>query len=844
MYKTLRIFIVLYLFFSSVLLFARTTNNYIYRVFIANQTEMDVLKEFEIEIVGTNFGRWVDIECSENSAWLIASRGLKIQFLHSVKTKGSDVQLMQGFHNYSETREFLFQIAENYPSITRLDSIGASLENRGIWALKISDFPDADEDEPCLLIEGCIHGNENHSLEVCLYFIQYLVENYQINPEVTYWIENREIWIVPLVNPDGHEIGWRWNADHIDLNRNFGYWWGFAASRYGEAPFSEPETQAIRDLALTIKPYGSLAFHTSGRVILYPWAYTSDPVAPDDQLFVETAKELVDSINTVDPNIQYSYRRSGTWYWHGGEHNDWMYSQYGMLSFTLELMTSQEAPPSDHENEVVLPALGVMLRRPDKAGLMGVIQDAETELPVNATFKIKEIFDTDQLVPRKSEPLFGRYIRFLAPGNYTFEVTAPGYLHEIRQLQVNQSDSMKLIDFQMIKGPDIKVDHSVINDDLSGSIVVNQILNRGEAADLIVFARNIGIHQAKNVYGILSTTSGHVSIAVDSVWFGDILPDQVVESEVNFHVEISPDVLPGQKCEFKIDFYDEDMNHWEEFFFQRIQGFFDNMEIEKRDQWTHGVFPDASNTQDDWQYGVPYGESNDPFSAHSLSFVWGNDLGSGSWNGRYQNNIHNYLEMRPLNLTGWNRVYLQFYRWLNVSSGDRAYVTVNNQAVWDNLYQSVSDNNWLLQTIDISAFAANRDSIVIRFALKSDDSGTNGGWTIDDVMVHEDVLLSVESKHESTFPETFYLIESYPNPFNSVTNIRFVLTKTAPIELAIFNVLGQRVKTIVTSKLPAGTYQYRWEGKNDSEIPVGTGLYVIKLKDDRHVLSSKVLLIR
>jgi len=107
-------------------------------------------------------------------------------------------------------------------------------------------------------------------------------------------VDNREIWILPIVNPDGHELNQRQSVTSIDLNRNFGYFWSFNASYYGPAAFSEPETQAIRRVVEAVKPYGSVAFHTSGRVILYPWAYTSWVLPPDSALFVETGTELVE----------------------------------------------------------------------------------------------------------------------------------------------------------------------------------------------------------------------------------------------------------------------------------------------------------------------------------------------------------------------------------------------------------------------------------------------------------------------------------------------------------------------------------------------------------------------
>ncbi|NOZ60445.1 MAG: DUF2817 domain-containing protein [Calditrichaeota bacterium] len=839
----LLVFVVIH-FCAAFSLFGQSRELQIYRVCVTDVQQIETLRQFNFAVAGTNFGRWVDLICSDAEAKLMQEKGLSVEKISSLQPQESEGAALDGFHNYAETREFLHQIARDYPAITRLDSLGASVQNRGLWALKISDNPDADEDEPCLLIEGCIHGNENHALEVCLYFIQYMVENYGVNPEVTHWVENREIWVVPLVNPDGHEAQRRYNANNVDLNRNFGYWWGFTASRYGSAPFSEPETQAIRDLALRIKPYGSLAFHTSGRVILYPWAYRSTPVAPDDALFQETARELVDSINVVDPSIQYDFRRSGTWYWHGGEHNDWMYSQYGMLSFTIELMTSQSAPPSEHENEVVLPAFRVMLRRPERAGITGKIVAAATGLPLSATFKIDEIFDAEQLVPRVSDSLTGRFIRFLPQGNFTFETHVPGYTKFVKPITIAANDTIRVLEVFLEKGADLALKNSMTYDSGEGSIFPNGILNRGEIAQLNLKIENIGSLASEQVLGTLTSESQDLTLIENDLSFGTVAAGEEKFATSPITVSVSDQALPGQKIPLELQLRDLAGNQWTLSFALRVQGFFDDMEKEGRDQWTHHTFGDSPNSHDDWQYGIPGGESGDPGFAHSPQFVWGNDLGSGSWNGAYQNNQHNYLQMRPLNCRGWQNVYLQFYRWLRINSGDEAYITVNGQIVWTNYRNEIKDRNWNFQLVDISSVAADLDSVVIQFCLQSNNSGASGGWTIDDVMVDEQILLLVKPNQVAVAPEKYQLLPNYPNPFHDVTQIHFSLSKPVLVDLAVFNVLGQSVKTIVSSKLPAGNYLFPWNGTDDRNHAVSTGVYLIQLKVGQQVFSNKIMHVR
>ena len=98
-----------------------------------------------------------------------------------------------------------------------------------------------------------------------------------------------------------------------------------------------------------------------------------------------------------------------------------------------------------------------------------------------------------------------------------------------------------------------------------------------------------------------------------------------------------------------------------------------------------------NKTQDDWQLGIPNGKVDDPSSAYSGDNCWANDLGGEGWNGEYKNNVDNYLQMRILNCSGWNNVYLQFYRWLNVLDGDHVYITVNDQIVWENYNIAITE---------------------------------------------------------------------------------------------------------------------------------------------------------
>ena len=263
------------------------------------------------------------------------------------------------YHNYAETVAALNTIHSDHPEITKTPQvIGYSYENREIYAIKISDNPDLDETEPEVLYTGLHHAREPITIEVLLYFINYLTDNYGTNNTVTNLVNERELWFVPIINPDGYVYNetyssrmWRKNRQDngdgtygVDLNRNYSYQWGYdnngsssntSDSDYrGTAAFSEPETQAIRDFCESHEFVLALNYHAYGNMFLYPWGY-EDSYTPDHNTMVAISVRMTNANN-------YDY---GTgWellYNTNGEADDWMYGEQGtkdkIYSFTPEV---------------------------------------------------------------------------------------------------------------------------------------------------------------------------------------------------------------------------------------------------------------------------------------------------------------------------------------------------------------------------------------------------------------------------------------------------------------------------------------------------------------------------
>ncbi|NIO49933.1 MAG: hypothetical protein GTN73_10960 [Candidatus Aminicenantes bacterium] len=284
--------------------------------------------------------------------------------------KQREVSLQEGlngrYHSYAELERDLLALQDSYSHIARVIDLGDSLEGRNIYALKISDNVYQDEQEAELLFVGCHHAREWISVEVPFLLGKYLVENYETNTQVKDLVDQCEIWIVPLLNPDGLEYSihfyryWRKNRRDnrdgsfgIDLNRNYSYNWGFddegsspfpSSSVYrGPSAFSEPETQVMRALFEERNFQAVISYHSYSQVILYPWGYTNQPTA-EDQLLDQIAADMSGLMLSVNGTI-YQYGQAGAeLYLTNGGMIDWTFGTYNIPSYTIEL------PPIDEDH--------------------------------------------------------------------------------------------------------------------------------------------------------------------------------------------------------------------------------------------------------------------------------------------------------------------------------------------------------------------------------------------------------------------------------------------------------------------------------------------------------------
>jgi hypothetical protein len=328
------------------------------------------------------------------------------------------------YHSYSQMANILLDAQTDHPAIAQRGSIGQSVQGRELWTLVISDNVGVEEAEPELRISANMHGNEKISMEMSIYLIEYLTDNYGQSgyEDVTYLVDNYEIHLLPLHNPDGHVVNSRSNANGVDLNRNFPVPDGAVG---GDGTWNEEiETVAMKNWGFSQNFVISQDGHSGALVVNYPWDYTY-ALTPDDAAFIELAEE-------------YSYYNSPMWngdWYHGitngaqwyvteGSLQDWAYHETGSMHVIVEFSDSY-APSAgqldgywDDNRESFMHWM-----KAARYGVNGTVTQAGTGLPLDATVTVvgnSKVVSTD--------PDHGDYYKLLDNGSYTLRFEADGHV--------------------------------------------------------------------------------------------------------------------------------------------------------------------------------------------------------------------------------------------------------------------------------------------------------------------------------------------------------------------------------------------------------------------------------
>lgn len=336
--------------------------------------------------------------------------------------------------SYTDYVNLMYQFATDHPSICQVFSLGQSVEGRELLVAKISDNITLSEAEPQFLYTGQIHGDELVSSILLLRLIDYLLTNYGTNDQVNRLIDDVEIWINPLANPDGLYAGGnttvngatRFNANSIDINRNF------PDPEDGDHPDGnswQAETQVFMTLAENQHFVMSANTHSGSEVVNYPWDRWPRLHA-DDDWWQMVSHEYADLAQLNSPAGYMDGFNDGitngyAWYSVSGGRQDYMNYFHQCREFIVEQSIEKYIPASqlpeywDYNRQALLNYI-----EQARFGFTGKITDQDSGEPLQAKLEIEgHDFDHSYIFSNTN----GYYYRPIKAGTYTLNFTADGY---------------------------------------------------------------------------------------------------------------------------------------------------------------------------------------------------------------------------------------------------------------------------------------------------------------------------------------------------------------------------------------------------------------------------------
>lgn len=777
---------------------------------------------------------------------------------------------MGGFYTLAEIIAELDTMYLQYPNIvTQKFSVGLSIENRPIYAIKISDNPTVNENEPQVHMNSLIHAREPQGMMTIMYYMYYLLENYGTDPKVTYLVNNREIYFIPCINPDGYEYNrinspggggmWRKNRRNnggsygVDLNRNFGYMWGYndnGSSPYpsdetyrGPSAFSEPETQAIRNFANSKNLKTTLNYHTSGNYLLYPWGYINSPT-PDNAIFVEYSDDMVaynGYANGQPPQILYEVN---------GSTDDWMYgeqtSKPKIFAMTPEVGTTGFWPSQPEIFPLAIENLMPNLYYTWVAGAF-----------------VKMI-----------NPSFSQ--QYFNPGDFV-EISIP----QLRNKGLSDANNVALS--LSSDNPQITINNGNIS---IGNILARTTVNNSQK---LSFTLGSGLAADVKVKMIVTVSTDGTPMYADtmSLIVGTpiiIFADTTNDPAILWNITATPS---NPKWESTTTSYHSAPNSYAD---SKTGNYVNNATVTMTSkdpinlstyQHPRLSFWTRYSIEENWDYGQTKISTNNGSTWIPLA---GNftEPGVGSFqpNGQplYDGTQTSWVQ-EEMDLTGRNAVQNKFQFQLK-SDGN---TTADGWYV-DDIVVFI----YGIVPVELSSFTATAFSKEIVLNWKTTSELNNMGFEIERKSLTNNYgwqkIGFVEGSGSSTSPKdysftdknpirgtllyrlkqvdfdgsfkyyvsegvnfagvySYALEQNYPNPFNPSTLINYSIPVDGNVELMVYNILGSEVATLVNEFKEAGNYSVEFSTE-DIRNNLGSGVYIYKLKSGSFTQTRKMVVLK
>jgi len=451
------------------------------------------------------------------------------------------IEKMKDWDNYPTYETYIsmmYQFATDYPGICMVENVGYSQEGREILFAKISDNVNIEENEPEFMYTAQIHGDELVTYIMMLRLIDYLLTNYGTDPEVTDLVDNIEIWINPLANPDGTYHGGnntvygaqRFLANGVDPNRNF------PDPDDGPHPDGNPyapETIIMMDFADAHSFVHSANFHSGAEVVNYPWD-TWQKRHADNMWYQLISHAYADTVHANAPagymdGFDNGITNGYDWYTIAGGRQDYMNYWHGCKEVTIELSNDKflsESQLSAHWNYNKRSFLNYIENV--LYGIRGVVTDTYGNPLFAKITIIGHDFDNSEVF---TDPDVGDYYRMCMPGTYDLLIESEGYYPKTIENVVVIEGQQTIASAQLTTLPNVPV---LI---YAGNTTTQ--VDPGDEVSFKIKVKNLGIATAYNTSGLLYINDPYVDVISGCSAFPIISPQNVELSNDYYQIEIS-----------------------------------------------------------------------------------------------------------------------------------------------------------------------------------------------------------------------------------------------------------------------------------------------------------------
>ncbi len=702
---------------------------------------------------------------------------------------------MGGHYTYDEVQNHIDSLGAAYPAVCGARfRFAVGYRGGSLWYVRLSDNASVKEEEPGVLYTALHHADEPLGMMQMMYFIYYLAENYGSDPEVTYLLNSRELDFIPIFNPDGYLY-------NQQLNPNGGGLWRTNRQRYHVTWTDYPFFGIDLDRNYSYRHNTEVLIAGSDH---FQGTYAFD--ARETRGFMAWLKR------ESNLNIVLNYHGPGR-----SVVYPWNYSSYEQ--------TKDSVVYARYANEMTQ-------TNGFRFGTNGQMEfEAEDSITLHGYHYLSMGTAEDWLYGEK--------------GILAMKVAVGGRMRwpprDSIQKMCEETVRLNLFAAWAAGAYPRLTSYRVSNED-GGPYV-----NSGERGHLVISIENIG--RLANAFPLdvtVSTSDTILTIADNEYGFGPIDPFTSVDNASDPIVfQLHPSAKTGDIVELLV----------------RLT--FDGYTITDTAEFVVGT-PSVLMENDN--------ESMTAWDTTGSSWGLSTDRYAGSFSttdspfGVYFNNAKNpIVSTQPVSFSSVVRPWLEFRtKWDIEEDWDFATVSVSTDggAVWFNVAGDLAEkasgktgpqsdrsvygydgqlSEWTIERIDLRRWeeAAN---VLIKFELASDGWLVGDGWYVDDVRVLGYVRPAGSAASRA---KPYRLMQNFPNPFNPATGISFVIDRPSRVSLTIFNILGQKVRTLVAGQpLPAGQHRYEWNATNDRNVVVSSGLYIYRLETDFGVATRKMLLLK